>query len=583
MQHLPEKWLKRLNYLYIAYSSVLLLLYTYTALEQERLVIDPNPKLGVSMGSVAFAITTLIYCTLILRIFKRYNLWLAYAIGYMLASITNAVIVELTLNSTSATLFMSITYLMSILSVCLGPILVFGTLAISGVITGMVIAGTTPPTILGVKGDVVVYLTRTTIALLGLYLLRNKYELSSPNTKQNYIEKYFVTNEVVKLLTNSIGDGVIIIDNDGVVRSVNPTIETLLGKSAKDVLDLHYRSVLNIKNPNERDIELDKEPVMKAIKNMIPVSGEYSLHRDKQSELFIDLTVSAIADLETKTTYGAVIIVRDISEKKREESARSDFISTASHEMRTPVAAIEGYVELALNPKVSNIDPKARTYLEKAKSSAQHLGRLFQDLLVSAKAEDGRISNHPSVIEVSTLLEQQADNSRMVATQKNLELEFVVSSNQEPSKHSGSKILNPLFYIYADPDRIREVASNLIDNAIKYTTSGKITLGVTGDDEVVQFFVKDTGVGMNSEDVPHLFQKFYRIDNSETRTTGGTGLGLFICRKIVNLYNGKIWAESERGKGTTFYVNIPRMNTGQAEATLARQQSQTQTNPNNTG
>ena len=88
---------------------------------------------------------------------------------------------------------------------------------------------------------------------------------------------------------------------------------------------------------------------------------------------------------------------------------------------------------------------------------------------------------------------------------------------------------------------------------------------------------------MNSEDVPHLFQKFYRIDNSETRTTGGTGLGLFICRKIVNLYNGKIWAESERGKGTTFYVNIPRMNTGQAEATLARQQSQTQTNPNNTG
>jgi len=501
----------------------------------------------------------------------------------MLASITNAVIVELTLNSTSATLFMSITYLMSILSVCLGPILVFGTLAISGVITGMVIAGTTPPTILGVKGDVVVYLTRTTIALLGLYLLRNKYELSSPNTKQNYIEKYFVTNEVVKLLTNSIGDGVIIIDNDGVVRSVNPTIETLLGKSAKDVLDLHYRSVLNIKNPNERDIELDKEPVMKAIKNMIPVSGEYSLHRDKQSELFIDLTVSAIADLETKTTYGAVIIVRDVSEKKREESARSDFISTASHEMRTPVAAIEGYVELALNPKVSNIDPKARTYLEKAKSSAQHLGRLFQDLLVSAKAEDGRISNHPSVIEVSTLLEQQADNSRMVATQKNLELEFVVSSNQEPSKHSGSKILNPLFYIYADPDRIREVASNLIDNAIKYTTSGKITLGVTGDDEVVQFFVKDTGVGMNSEDVPHLFQKFYRIDNSETRTTGGTGLGLFICRKIVNLYNGKIWAESERGKGTTFYVNIPRMNTGQAEATLARQQSQTQTNPNNTG
>lgn len=583
MQHLPEKWLKRLNYLYITYAVVLLLMYVLVAIEQQTPMVSRAPDYGVSFFTTILAFFTVFYNLAFFKLIKRYNLWLAYVISYTLVSVTNAAVVELTLKSASSPIFICITFILSILSISLGPFISIAVFAMSGIIVAMTLANTTDPTILGKNLDAITYVIRLAFVILLLFILRKRYETSSFGAKQNYIEKYFVTNEVVKLLTNSIGDGVIIIDNNGIVRSVNPTIETLLGESAKDVLDLHYRSVLNIKNPNGGDIELDKEPVMKAIKNMIPVSGEYSLHRDKQSELFIDLTVSAIADLETKMTYGAVIIVRDISEKKREESARSDFISTASHEMRTPVAAIEGYVELALNPKVSSIDQKARTYLEKAKSSTQHLGRLFQDLLVSAEAEDGRISNHPSVIEIGTLLEQQADNSRMVAKQKNLELEFIVSSNQNPSKHSGSKILNPLFYIYADPDRIREVASNLIDNAIKYTLSGKITLGVTGDNEVVQFFVKDTGVGMNSEDVPHLFQKFYRIDNSETRTTGGTGLGLFICRKIVNLYNGRIWAESEKGKGTTFYVNIPRMNTGQAEATLARQQSQSQTTANNTG
>ena len=290
MQHLPEKWLKRLNYLYIAYSSVLLLLYTYTALEQERLVIDPNPRLGVSTGIAIFSLITLVYCTILIRIVKRYSLWTAYVISFILVCITNVAASEIAIKTSSAPIFLGITYSLSILSLSLGPITALTMLAISGVITGMVMAGTTPPTPMGIKGDILAYLLRVVTILFGLYLLRNKYELSSPNTKQNYIEKYFVTNEVVKLLTNSIGDGVIIIDNDGVVRSVNPTIETLLGKSAKDVLDLHYRSVLNIKNPNERDIELDKEPVMKAIKNMIPVSGEYSLHRDKQSELFMVVT-----------------------------------------------------------------------------------------------------------------------------------------------------------------------------------------------------------------------------------------------------------------------------------------------------
>lgn len=184
--------------------------------------------------------------------------------------------------------------------------------------------------------------------------------------------------------------------------------------------------------------------------------------------------------------------------------------------------------------------------------------------------------------EIGELLEQQAEMSSMVAKQKGLAFDFAVSSGEKANKKNNSPTIKPLYYAMVDPDRIREVASNLIDNAIKYTQSGKVTLGVTGNKDVVQFFIKDTGIGIKSEEAKHLFQKFYRIDNSDTRTTGGTGLGLFICKEIVKLYQGQIWVESEIGKGTTFYVNIPRMASSQVEAELSKNTMQELTK-NNSG
>src|SRR3546814_143013 len=127
-----------------------------------------------------------------------------------------------------------------------------------------------------------------------------------------------------------------------------------------------------------------------------------------------------------------------------------------------------------------------------------------------------------------------------------------------------TKTIRPLYYVFVDADRMREVVTNLFDNAVKYTAEGKISIGLTGNDSVVQLYIKDTGPGIPREDVGHLFQKFYRVDNSATRTIGGTGLGLFISRKIVELYNGKVWVESEVGQGSTFYINIPRLSTQKA-------------------
>jgi signal transduction histidine kinase len=232
--------------------------------------------------------------------------------------------------------------------------------------------------------------------------------------------------------------------------------------------------------------------------------------------------------------------------------------------MRTPVAAIEGYLALALNPHVSKVDDKAKSYLLKAHDATQHLGELFQDLLTSSKADDGRLTNDPELVEVGDFLSKLTDDLRFVAQKKNLTVEYVLgtsgaSINSGNKLEGSTKVIQPLYNIYVDPERLREVITNLFDNAVKFTNSGKISIGLTGDNNVVQIYVKDTGVGMAPEDVPHLFQKFYRLDNSATRTVGGSGLGLYIARKIIELYNGQIWVESELGKGSTFFINLPRL------------------------
>jgi signal transduction histidine kinase len=120
----------------------------------------------------------------------------------------------------------------------------------------------------------------------------------------------------------------------------------------------------------------------------------------------------------------------------------------------------------------------------------------------------------------------------------------------------------------------QEVITNLFDNAVKYTEAGKISIGLTGDNKVVQFRIHDTGPGIPAEDQPHLFQKFYRVDNSATRTIGGTGLGLFICKKIVELYEGRIWVESVMGMGSTFFINLPRITSERAAQLEAKEAAQ---------
>ena len=382
------------------------------------------------------------------------------------------------------------------------------------------------------------------------------------------------------IILNSIEDGVVFVDEQGTIQLFNPGAAAITGWSREEAQGLDWKSVFNFINNKGEPLAADDSVFAKALKSGQP-TRDNNAYINSKSNLSIALSVSVSPIVTDAQVSGMVGIFRDVSQERQEESQRAEFISTASHEMRTPVAAIEGYLSLALNDKVATIDTRAKDFLEKAHASTKHLGELFQDLLTSAKAEDGRLTNHPEVVEMGGFMEQLTNDLHFAAQKKNLGVDFMIGNNSiiqantvdasNPIRFGGGeRVVRPLYYTHIDPDRMREVITNLFDNACKYSDKGKISLGLTGNDSVVQLYVRDTGHGIPPEDIGHLFQKFYRVDNSATRTIGGTGLGLFICRKIVELYRGRIWVESVLGEGSTFYINLPRLSTQQAEQIIAQ-------------
>lgn len=355
-------------------------------------------------------------------------------------------------------------------------------------------------------------------------------------------------------ILNSIGEGAMVVDRNLQLKVWNPAAAKMTGWDEATARDLKYTAVLNLKDGKDQDLAQRDDPFLQSWHHKTTITrNDLSIMSRSGRKLALSLTVSPIYDDQQNIT-GGIGLFRDITQEKEVERQRSEFISTASHEMRTPVAAIEGYLALALNPKVATVDQRAQDYLKKAHSNTQHLGKLFGDLLSVTKLEEGRLQNRPEIIELGQLVREVIEAMQFLARKKGLSVRLGAGEG---------KSIQPLYYVKADPERLREVLNNLIENAIKFTSEGDVAVSITADRELVTISVSDTGIGIAPEDLPHLFQKFYRVDNSATRTIGGTGLGLYLCRAIIELYQGRIWAESQAGKGTTFKFTLPRVSAPQ--------------------
>jgi PAS domain S-box-containing protein len=252
--------------------------------------------------------------------------------------------------------------------------------------------------------------------LAGGWLLFRRINKKRNDKKTGVLtQKLEVEKSQTDIVLNSIEDAVIVADANQVIKVFNASASRLTGWPTQEALKLDYQAVIRLVDNKDAAYTDDNNPFKQAVilgKTVRDNAATLVSRDDKRYS--VNISASPMVDENNRVT-GVVGILRDVSQERQEEQKRADFISTASHEMRTPVAAIEGYLALAMNDKVSKIDQKAREYLLKAHSSTQHLGELFQDLLTSAKAEDGRLINHPEIVEMGKYLEQITEDLRFVA------------------------------------------------------------------------------------------------------------------------------------------------------------------------
>lgn len=443
-------------------------------------------------------------------------------------------------------------YLSIVITGMMGFFAVYGHVALTVVFYGLSVA-------FAVKTHNIHYLgswqrAMTTIAMLveGFWmatLLRiihtNKEELVSQLSARDVQQR---------LVLSSLADAVIAVDCNGKVSFFNNSAQEMTKWDAKSAMGVYYNAIYKLKDDHDKDLTALSDPLGQAIHKGQPFSTDklYFINK-KQQKVALSISAAPTYDADHAIS-GAVAIFRDISDQKALERERSEFISTASHEMRTPVAAIEGYLSMAANPKLAQIDDKARGFLIKAHEAALHLGRLFQDLLTASKIEDQGLTEHREIFDISQLVIKISDEMQIIAQQKNLKLQVHVG---DQTAATGSLVVAPSVKVYADQGHVRDIVTNLIDNAIKYTSQGGVDVYIRSDNGSVLVAVADTGIGISKADQRHLFQKFYRASSVLTQEIGGTGLGLYIARNLIEFYGGRIWVESEPGRGSTFSFTLP--------------------------
>lgn len=359
-----------------------------------------------------------------------------------------------------------------------------------------------------------------------------------------------------KALLAGIADGVYVVDMERNLTMFNDAAGEMTGWKETEAIGLKCWTVMNLKNETDVSVCQKDCPAM-AVWN----TGENVMRDDTcfvkkrgNKKVQISSSYSPIKDKNGKLT-GAICVFRDVTDRKEVERQRNEFVSTASHELRTPITAMEGYMELIENEKICKIDDKAKEYVDKARNTAAGMSNLVKNLLAVTKIEEGKIQTNITKFSIHDLAAEVVEAMGGAAKNKNLTIKIVEAPNQ---KIRGEKAVGRSLNVVADREQIREVLYNLVENGLKFTIEGGVTISIVYDNDYATVEVADTGMGIPADGQKHLFEKFYRVDNTATREVGGTGLGLFITRSIVEMFGGSIWVESQVNKGTKFYFTIPR-------------------------
>ncbi len=339
-------------------------------------------------------------------------------------------------------------------------------------------------------------------------------------------------NRQKEMILDSVGDGIIGLDAAGRIISANPAASRMLKFDAPIGV-----SIFSIVQATARDETAVESTLAGA---GLQRSSEEIFRCGDGSEFPVEYMSNAMCD-EKGTVVGAVVTFRDMTEAREVERMKSQFVSTVSHELRTPLTSIRGALGLLGGGRLGDLSEKGKRMVEVAVTNTDRLVRLINDILDIDRFESGQVKPNRKDVHVPALLQQTFDVMKPLADKSGVAID--VRSCQET--------------IRADPDRVIQMLTNLVSNAIKFSPPATtVTLKAERSTDALLFSVSDQGRGIPEDKLEMIFERFRQVDASDSRDKGGSGLGLAICRSIAQQHGGRIWVESELGRGSTFFVAI---------------------------
>lgn len=377
-----------------------------------------------------------------------------------------------------------------------------------------------------------------TIAILGVvYFLIAGLIGWLKETIDGLIEKQLNEKKRLKAILQELPVGVVVADDDGKLVQANKQAEYFAGGKIGSNLTIGKDLFINIMQ-NGKAVHTSVAPLTLALKGKTTLKKEFEI-KNENKEFVVSITSSPIRNKNGKI-IAAASIINDITAQKELEKRKDDFISMASHELKTPLTSMSLYLSV-LKARVGKSDLKTLKILNSVQNQTLRLSELVNDLLDVSKIQTGKLNFNYEVFRIDELALEVVTDLQNTTTQS-----IVLSKS--------SRTL-----VYGDKFRIYQVLTNLITNAIKYS-SDKILVKITKDKNDVTLSVKDFGIGISIEQKNKIFDKLYQVTGNNEKTYPGLGMGLYISKEIIKRHHGKIWVESKKGSGSTFYFSLPVKN-----------------------
>lgn len=335
-------------------------------------------------------------------------------------------------------------------------------------------------------------------------------------------------------------------------------LDIILSSMFEGIMVINAREEITLMNPSLRKMfMIDMDPIGKKPLEVIRNSAVQKIVDDllQDKRRFINekilvtqteekfLEINAVSLLRHNISEGCVLVFHDITELRRLEKIRQDFVANVSHELRTPMSSIKGYAETLLHGALED-RINARDFINIIHQDSNRLANLIDDLLDISRIESGKMELVVMALELKPIIQR------------------IIGVLEQPAREKSLSITcdfpDVLPRVLTDDKRLSQVLLNLLDNAVKYTPAGgRIKIILSIKEKFIQVDIADTGIGIPAEDIPRIFERFYRVDKARSRELGGTGLGLSIVKNIVSAHGGEVWVDSEYGKGSTFSFTIP--------------------------